>query len=101
MSGVKYLMAARVERILETSAVTVTVKTGGLEGLPEHMILSIGNQLLPYMALELDGEGFEADLRLFGRPLRRVRVNWPSVVKAEPLLPPPTPGSPAAVRRAA
>ena len=97
----RYLMAARVERVLEQSACTVTVRTGGLEGLPAYMTLNIGNQLTPPMNLELDADGFEADLRLFGRPMRRVRVLWPSVIKVEPYLPPTTPGTPVALRKVA
>jgi hypothetical protein len=80
--------------MLREHAVKLTVATGGLEGLPPHMDLNIGNQLSPPMNLALDAAGFEADLRLFGRPVRRVRVSWASVVRIAPLYPPPGGGSP-------
>lgn len=94
----RFLIHKRVYNMLQKSAVTVTVKCspGGMEALglkSPYITLNIGNQLLPNMNLELDEEGFEADLSLFKQPVRRVRVLWSAVVTAEPLPPPPQGGS--------
>lgn len=85
------MMKRRVERLLETSAVTVTVRTCEVANLPPYITLNIGPQLVPDMDLVLDDAGFEASLSLFKAPVQRVRVRWESVLKVE-ALPRPDPG---------
>jgi hypothetical protein len=92
-----HLIHKRVFNLLQKSAVRVTVKCspGGQEalGLPTpYIALNIAlpseKGFVPQMNLELDDEGFEANLSLFKQPVRRVRVLWPSVVDVTPITPP-------------
>lgn len=91
----QYLMKRRVEKMLETSAVVLTIKTDH-PALPAHITLNVGTPsvgFLPDMEVRIDDEGFDclAKIRFLGPEVREVRVRWDSIVKVE-VLPCPDPG---------
>lgn len=77
-----FLIRKRVERMLETTAVTVYIVQ---EGDTRPLILNIGPQLKPDMGLVLDAEGFSCTISVRMQPVA-VRVKWEWVVRAEPLI---------------
>lgn len=97
MGTLEYFNRYRAARLMKTSAVSMYVVTDA--AAKKVTKLNVGPQLLPAMDIEIDAAGFEATMSFAGVP-QRVRVEWPSVLHVEPLLPPPSGGSPGDARAA-
>lgn len=87
-----HLIHKRVFNMLQRGDCRVTVECspGGMEalGLPTRFLtldLSLNPAFLPNMNLQLDDDGFEAELKIYNNPRQMVRVLWPSVRDAEQL----------------
>lgn len=88
--------------------VTVVCVKSKVEGLPdylansnlEHIMLHLGEGLVPKAPYTLTEEGWGAELRFQGRPFS-VFCPWDALYSVEAFFPPTTPGRPAQIRRAA
>lgn len=96
MAQIIYFNKHRAEKLLQRSAITAYVLTGGIVGLPEHVAqnfrqvvpLRLGHQLSPPAGLRENTETyFEVDMSFGGRS-HTLGIPWAAVVRVEPFLPP-------------